>query len=160
MRINNMKVFDYLIFLFGSIIIHGCNQSTKEIVFYPSQGTKNFIVKSMDDSILIYKVKIECDENELCWKFVKQQGNYYNMWNELVMSNKQKRDTLYGQNHSHRLWRVLIDSYEDSLFSSFICIPAPAREYLDIQIIYDKKYNIKFIRSWDIYRTYKPNSNL
>lgn len=71
-----MKVFDYLIFLFGSIIIHGCNQSTKEIVFYPSQGTKNFIVKSMDDSILIYKVKIECDENELCWKFVKQQGNY------------------------------------------------------------------------------------
>ena len=144
MRINNMKVFDYLIFLFGSIIIHGCNQSTKEIVFYPSQGTKNFIVKSMDDSILI----------------VKQQGNYYNMWNELVMSNKQKIDTLYGQNHSHRLWRVLIDSYEDSLFSSFICIPAPAREYLDIQIIYDKKYNIKFIRSWDIYRTYKPNSNL
>ena len=51
MRINNMKVFDYLIFLFGSIIIHGCNQSTKEIVFYPIKGgkTQRITIKGNDN---------------------------------------------------------------------------------------------------------------
>ena len=127
--------------------------------FYPSDWTKEFVTTYSDDTIFIYKVDREKTQSKLVIKLYKFQGNYYtdDMGEDrkMVMSNSMEFDTLYSDNMRNLPHRIVVENAGNNLMSSSI-FNEDVNTYLELKLVYDINYDIKYIQDWSPYITYTP----
>ena len=71
------------------------------------------------------------------------------------MSNTVSMDSMYKYPSKYCLERVVREHVNDTLISTSI-FTKDVQEHLDIKIVYNHNYEIKFIQHWLVFITYKP----
>ena len=92
-------------------------------------------------------------------KLYKFQGNYYtdDMGEDrkMVMSNSMEFDTLYSDDMNYLPHRIIVENAGNNLMSSSI-FNEDVNTYLELKLVYDINYDIKYIQDWSPYITYTP----
>ena len=125
---------------------------------FPKDGIKEFRIVQTQDTLLISKVCNSNNSSVQIWKLYKKNGNFYSNHfgqKELIMSNTVSMDSMYKYPSKYCLERVVIEHVNDTLISTSI-FTKDVQEHLDIKIVYNHNYEIKFIQNWLVFITYKP----
>ena len=159
MQGNSMRICKIIMASFFILLFVGCGNSVKRTKFYPSDWTKEFVTIYSDDTIFIYKVDREKIQSKLMIKLYKFQGNYYtdDMGEDrkMVMSNSMEFDTLYSDDMNYLPHRIIVENAGNNLMSSSI-FNEDVNTYLELKLVYDINYDIKYIQDWSPYITYTP----
>lgn len=74
---------------------------------------------------------------------------------KMVMSNSMEFDTLYSDNMRNLPHRIVVENAGNNLMSSSI-FNEDVNTYLELKLVYDINYDIKYIQDWSPYITYTP----
>jgi hypothetical protein len=140
--------------------------STKVYLKPEQWDNKKLIVKNHPNADalnrLIYEFMAMIEKKELysreVLKYYLDHGNVftsdYGGDKELLMSVTQLSDSIYTGGRFRR-HRILIQKESLNLYSTTI-FNIDIKQVPVITIFYDKAYNVKAIRNWLVYTTYKP----
>lgn len=155
---NIQSISRYCSLLFLSICCFSCTKNPKGNSLFPKDGIKEFRIVQTQDTLLISKVCNSNNSSVQIWKLYKKNGDFYSNHlgqKELIMSNTVSMDSMYKYPSKYCFERVVIEHINDTLISTSI-FTKDVQEHLDIKIVYNHNYEIKFIQHWLVFITYKP----
>lgn len=148
----------YCKLLLLSICCFSCTKNPKGNSLFPKDGIKEFRIVQTQDTLLISKVCNSNNSSVQIWKLYKKNGIFYSNHlgqKELIMSNTVSMNSMYKYPSKYCFERVVIEHINDTLISTSI-FTKDVQEHLDIKIVYNHNYEIKFIQHWLVFITYKP----
>ncbi|WP_156100363.1 hypothetical protein [Prevotella denticola] len=152
---NIKKIINYCVLIIGLGVWESCNPKSQHVLV-PVDNVKFYKLYENHDTTTIIEEREE--ESQEVIKFYQEGSEIftssYGGHKELLMSTTEMLDTVYSENTYYREHRILIKKENSNLFSTSIynIIVQPV---LVLTIYYDHSYNIKAIRNWFAYTTYK-----
>lgn len=156
MLLNITKNIIKIGMILTSISILGCCKSKSQHILLPIDNVIYFMLDVNNDTTTIIEkkglysrevLKYYCDHDNV---FTSDYGGD----KELLMSVTQLSDSIYT-GWRFRRHRILIQKESLNLYSTSI-FDIDIKQVPVITIFYDKAYNVKAIRNWLVYTTYKP----
>ena len=152
MLLNITKNIIKIGMILTSISILGCCKSKSQHILLPIDNVKYFMLDVNNDTTTIIEKKGLYSREVL--KFYRDFTSDYGGDKELLMSVTQLSDSIYTGGRFRR-HRILIQKESLNLYSTSI-FNIDIKQVPVITIFYDKAYNVKAIRNWLVYTTYKP----
>ena len=156
MSLKNIKrIINYCVLIIGIGVWESCNPRSQHVLV-PVDNVRSYKLSENHDTTTIIEERKEYSQEVI--KFYQDGSEIftssYGGHKELLMSTTEMLDTVYSGNTYCREHRILIKKENSNLFSTSIynIIIHPV---LVLTIYYDHSYNIKAIRNWLVYTTYK-----
>lgn len=157
----NKNIYIKTILFILCACINSCWQkNTRTLFFYPSVPIVSYEVKYKDNSIEIeanYKKGTKTGKQK--WILTKKAGKYFiedQGQSLLFLSNKRELDTIIKK-EPYLPKHIIIKSLNDSLFVSSLN-RIVVNESFEIEIVYDRNYDIKQIRHQTLWENYVPTN--
>lgn len=129
--------------------------SRNQNVLVPVDNVESYRLNEAHDTMTIFEEKDKSSQEVL--KFYKKNNEVitsdYGGHEELLMSTTKMLDTIYCGD-TYRRHRIQIKREDSNLFSTSI-YHIDIKPVLILTIYYDYSYNIKAIRNWSVYTTYR-----
>lgn len=156
MSLKNIKrIINYCVLIIGIGVWGACNSKTQHVLV-PVDNVRSYKLSENHDTTTIIEERKE-DSQEVI-KFYQDGSEIftssYGGHKELLMSTTEMLDTVYSGNTYYREHRIQIKKENPNLFSTSI-YHIDVKPVLVLTIYYDHSYNIKAIRNWLVYTTYK-----
>ena len=156
MSLRNIKrIINYCVLIIGLGVWGSCNPKSQHVLV-PVDNVKSYKLYENHDTTTIIEEREE--ESREVIKFYKEGSEIftsdYGGRKELLMSTTEMLDTVYSGNTYYREHRIQIKKENPNLFSTSI-YHIVVQPVLVLTIYYDHSYNIKAIRNWLVYTTYK-----
>ena len=151
---NTQKIIKFCVIIIGIGVWDSCNNKTRHMLI-PVDNVESYKLSKDHDTTTIIEnrnkssqelIKFYQDNNEI---ITSDYGGH----KELLMSTTKMLDTVYSGD-TYRRHRIQIKRENSNLFSTFI-YHIDIKPMLIITIYYDYSYNIKAIRNWSVYTTYR-----
>lgn len=152
---NIQRIINYCVLIIGIGVWESCNYKTQHVLV-PVDNVKSYKLSENHDTTTIIEERKEDSQEvikfyqEGCEIFTSSYGGH----KELLMSTTEMLDTIYSGDTYYREHRIQIKKENPNLFSTSIY-------HMVLTIYYDHdvkpvfSYNIKAIRNWLVYTTYK-----
>ena len=150
---NTQKIIKFCVIIIGICVCNSGNSKTQRMLI-PVDNVESYRLNVVHDTTSIIEERSNSsqkvidfyqDNNEI---FTSDYGH-----KELLMSTTNMLDTVYSGD-TYRRHRIQIKRENSKLFSTSI-YHIDIKPLLIITIYYDYSYNIKAIRNWLVYTTYK-----
>ncbi|WP_456106099.1 hypothetical protein [Prevotella sp.] len=156
MSLKNIKrIINYCVLIIGIGVWESCNPKSQHVLV-PVDNVKSYKLSENHDTTTIIEERKEDSQEvikfyqEGCEIFTSSYGGH----KELLMSTTEMLDTIYSGDTYYREHRIQIKKENPNLFSTSI-YHIDVKPVLVLTIYYDHSYNIKAIRNWLVYTTYK-----
>ena len=156
MSLRNIKrIINYCVLIIGLGVWGSCNPKSQHVLV-PVDNVKSYKLYENHDTTTIIEEREEAPQEVI--KFYQEGSEIftssYGGHKELLMSTTEMLDTVYSGNTYYREHRIQIKKENPNLFSTSI-YHIVVQPVLVLTIYYDHSYNIKAIRNWLVYTTYK-----
>ncbi|MFC2657768.1 MAG: hypothetical protein ACFN1F_03060 [Segatella sp.] len=152
---NTKRIINCCVLIIGLGVWESCNSKAQHVLV-PVDNVRSYKLNENHDTTTIIEerggnsqevIKFYQDGSEI---FTSSYGGH----KELLMSTTEMLDTIYSGDTYYRDHRIQIKKENLNLFSTSI-YHIDVKTVLILTIYYDHSYNIKAIRNWLVYTTYK-----
>ena len=152
---NTKRIINCCVLIIGLGVWESCNSKAQHVLV-PVDNVRSYKLNENHDTTTIIEerggnsqevIKFYQDGSEI---FTSSYGGH----KELLMSTTEMLDTIYSGDTYYRDHRIQIKKENLNLFSTSI-YHIDVKPVLVLTIYYDHSYNIKAIRNWLVYTTYK-----